>query len=407
MLFRMVVTALLASAAGASHAAGVGTIDLETVLTPSVGNGIVTVTLAFPDTLAASDTRAILMSMGPGMSKPILPRGKLKANEERFLAGVRALMDGNGVAAMENWEKMGGRLPPELVGSLRVNVGVLHLARGEAAAAETLWTLEWRRGVAAEAAWRNLLSLNMARGRFARAEALVDEMLSTRPGQRTALQAKAALLRQFRPEAEWEEFVRTRALASPDMQIVYGELLVERGQYAEAVRYLDRGLAEIPTSGRGWHLLAEAQFRQGYYYFAIDCLQNAGRAGYHPPEFYELYARVLQACCTGDADPRQPMARAAAQDLLEKGLPKDLHRRSMAQLLYHMYCQNLKPEAARALEDDLWFHFEGPHREAPELGDPAWGNRGIDARELRVKFGLHAFPWVMELRRKEMFRAVL
>jgi tetratricopeptide (TPR) repeat protein len=316
------------------------------------------------------------------------------------------LVGGNPYAAAENWEKMRGRPTAALAGSLRVNVGVLHVMRGEPALAESLWIAEWRRGVAAEAAWRNLLALQMALGRYGRAEALVDAMLAQRPGQRAALQAKAALLRQFRSETEWEEFVRTRALASPDMQLVYGELLLERGQYAEAVRYLDRGLAELPGSGRGWRLLAEAQYELGYYYFAIDCLQNAGRAGYHPAEFYELYARVLQACCTGDADPRQGRARAAAEDLLEAGLPKDVHRRSMAQLLYHMYCQNSKPEAARALERDLWFHFEGPHRDVPELGNPNW-NKGLKARELKTVIGVYSLTWIRAMRESDLYRAVL
>jgi tetratricopeptide (TPR) repeat protein len=381
---------------------GIGTLEIEAAFSPAT----IVLALAFPDTLAATDTRAILASMAPGKGKPLLPRGKLRPEEEFFLNGLSALVGGNPYAAAENWEKMRGRPTAALAGSLRVNVGVLHVMRGEPALAESLWIAEWRRGVAAEAAWRNLLALQMALGRYGRAEALVDAMLAQRPGQRAALQAKAALLRQFRSETEWEEFVRTRALASPDMQLVYGELLLDRGQYAEAVRYLDRGLAELPGSGRGWRLLAEAQYELGYYYFAIDCLQNAGRAGYHPAEFYELYARVLQACCTGDADPRQGRARAAAEDLLEAGLPKDVHRRSMAQLLYHMYCQNSKPEAARALERDLWFHFEGPHRDVPELGNPNW-NKGLKARELKTVIGVYSLTWIRAMRESDLYRAVL
>ena len=101
---------------------------------------------------------------------------------------------------------MRARPSPALSGSLRNNVSVLHVLRGEAA-------------------WRNLLNLQMALGRYARAEIVVDAKLAKRPGQRTAL------LRQFRPEAEWENFVKTRALASPDMQLVYGELLLERGRW--------------------------------------------------------------------------------------------------------------------------------------------------------------------------------
>jgi tetratricopeptide (TPR) repeat protein len=398
-----------AASAGAASArareGAIGTVEIESALPATTST--ITLSVAFPDTLAGSDTRAILEAMTPGKGKPLLPRGKLRGDEQLFLEGVRSLTAGNTLSASETWTKMRGPLPPALAGSLRVNAGVLYLLRGESARAESLWVTEWRSGIAADAAWRNLMSLQMALGRYSRANALVDAMLAVNPGHRTALQAKAALLRQFRPESEWEEFVRSRALGSPDMQLIYGELLLQRERYSEAVKYLDRALAELPESGRGWRLLAEAQFKLGYYYYALDCLQNAGRAGYHPAEFYELYARVLTACCTGDADPRQGQARAAAEDLLEAGLPMELSRRSMAQLLYHMYAQNMKPDAARKLEKDLWFHFEGPDRDLPALGDPNWNNAGMDARELRVKFGLYAFPFVLELQRTDVFRATL
>jgi hypothetical protein len=40
-------------------------------------------------------------------------------------------------------------------------------------------------------------------------------------------------------------------------------------------------------------------------------------------------------------------------------------------------------------------------------GDPNWNNPGLEARELPIKFGFYAFPWVMELKRTDVFRAML
>jgi hypothetical protein len=114
---------------------------------------------------------------------------------------------------------------------------------------------------------------------------------------------------------------------------------------------------------------------------------------------------VLHACCTGDEDPRAVKARAAAQELLEKGLAKDLHRRSAAQLLYTLYAQNLKPDAANALEKNLWFHFDPFPRDVPPLGDTSWASeRGFDALGLRVNPGVYGLTWVLGMRGRDVWR---
>lgn len=376
----------------------------------------VTWVMAYPDTLAATDTRAILSSLEDGKGQPLLPKGRLTRAEEDFLEGLRAFMDNSPQRTAEAWSRLRGRaLTPALAASMRVNLAVLLALQGDAATAEKAWVGEWRgHTLAAEGAWRNLLTLRMAQGRWRDAEAAINAMLATQPRNRLAVIAQGALMRQFRPEAEWAAYLKARAdedSAVPDMQLAYGEYLLNRGRpgdLASAVIYFDKGLEKQPQDGRGWYLLAEAQFRQGYYYFAIDCLQNAGRAGYTRPDFYELYARVLHTCCTGDEDPRAKSARAAAQDFLEKGLVKDLHRRSAAQLLYTLYAQNMNPEASRQLVRSLWFHFEGPRRDVRALGDYPLGPRdvrGLDARELRIRFGLYDLDWILALRDSDVYRA--
>lgn len=371
--------------------------------------------MAYPDTLAATDTRAILASLAPGKGQPLLPKGRLTRVEEDFLEGLRAFMDNDPQRTAEAWSRLRGRpLSPSLAASMRVNLAVMLALRGDAATAERAWLGEWRDNTAAaEGAWRNVLTVRMAQGRWREAGEAVEAMLAAQPRNRLALVAKAALLWQFRPEAEWVAFLKARADepgAVPDMQFAYGEYLLERGRpgdLALAVTYFDKGLEKQPKAGRAWYLLADAQFRQGYYYFALDCLQNAGRAGYAGADFHELYARVLHTCCTGDEDPRAPAARKAAQELLEKGLVQELHRRSAAQLLYTLYAQNLNPVAARELERNLWFHFEGPRRDLRALGDYPLGprdTRGLEARELRIKFGLYDLDWIRMLREHDLFR---
>jgi hypothetical protein len=424
MRFPAAGTILTLLTLAASASASVAWLEIEGVLplresgTSAVRATPVTWVVGFPDTLAATDTRAILASLAPGKGQPLLPRGALTRAEEIFITGLRAFLDGNAQQAAETWRGLRGQsLPRALAASLRVNFAVLQGLRGDAANAEAAWLREWTsaRGKppaaspAAEGAWRNLITLRMAQGRWGEADAAIDAMLADQPRNRLALIARAGLLWQFRPEGEWVAFLKEHAeedSAAPDMQIAYGEYLLNHGRAAESVEFFDRGLATRPHAGRGWFLLAEAQFRQGYHYFAIDCLQNAGRAGYQEADFNELYARVLHACCTGDEDPRAVSARAAAQELLEKGLVKDLHRRSMAQLLYTLYAQNLKPDAARELERNLWFHFEGPRRDIPPIGDPGWGHAGLEHRTLRVKPGIYSFTWMLALRESDVYRAL-
>ena len=443
----------LAAFAAVPHA-GVGWLEMESFLPlkESVGDtdgddGVeraiaVTWVVGYPDTLAATDTRAILASLAPDQGQPLLPRGTLSAHEEAFIVGLRAFLDNNPRATVAAWQRLRAAplsprlapgLSPELAASIRVNLAVLLALRGEHADAEQAWLREWNRrpqsasrgardaSPAAEGAWRNLIALYMAQNRWGDAGARIREQLDASPRHRLALLAEAALLWQTRPEAEWAEYLRRRATedsAAPDMQLLYAEHLLRRGgeratraDLELAVQFFDRALEKNPGAGRGWFLLAETQFRLGYYYFALDCLQNAARGGYTGPDFHELYARVLYTCCTGDEDPRATRARTAAQDLLEKGLVKDLHRRSAAQLLHTLYAQNLKPDAAEALKESMWFHFTGPRQDVPRLGDPLWtqGRSAPLARPgaLVVKPGMYGLTWILAMRDRDVYRAEL
>lgn len=391
-----------------------GILELEMPL-PDTGTDRITATLAlvFPDSLAGTDVHALLVSAS-GTQSVLLPGGKLRPWEADFVEGLRAFARGEPPAKADSaWARLRGRrLPLVLQSYVNVDVGFLLCLRGETAAAESLWLREWRhRARANEGAWRNLLGLYLARRRYESANVLLDEVLREQPHNRVAAMSKASLVRMLRPDSEWEEFLQSKSSprdSLPDLQIAYGELLESREQYQDAVHFLDLGLGKMPAYGRGWLLLAKAQYHLGYHYFALDCLANAGRAGYGEADLYELYARVLRACCMGEDDPRATRALESAQHLLEQGLPKDLRRRSMTQLLYHVYCQNLKPDAARQLRETLWFHFEGPGQAVPPLGKAAWPRTGLDSLGLLIHFGLFVqdIAWVTALRDSDFYQPV-
>jgi tetratricopeptide (TPR) repeat protein len=391
--------------------AGAGVLELEMPWTSPEGERTTaTLALAFPDVLAGADVHALLASSAEAR-EVLLPGGELRPWEADFLEGLRAFARGGPYSKADSaWNRLRERTPdPVLRAYVGVDLGFLLCLRGETASAESLWTGEWRRrGPAWEGAWRNLLGLYSAQHRYAEAERLLDAVLREQPHNRAASLAKAAFLRQHRPDSEWEEFLQSRSSprdSLPDLQIAYGDLLASHGRDEEAVRFLDLGLARLPGYGRGWWLLAQSQYRLGYHYFALDCLANAGRAGYREADLYELYARVLRACCMGDEDPRAAQAREAARKFLEEGLPKDLHRRSMAQLLYHIYCQSRNPAAAQRLREALWFHFEGPSHAIPALGAGHWIRGGLDSHGLAIRFGLRDLGWVMELRETDFYQA--
>ena len=390
----------------------IGILELEVPL-PDTGTEKVAAALAlvFPDSMGSTDTRALLQASS-GTQSLLLPGGRLRPYEADFVEGLRAFTRGENAGKADSaWARLRTRrLNSTLKSCLNVDMGFLLCLRGETVAAESLWTREWRRRAPArEGAWRNLLGLYLARDRHEAANLLLDEVLREQPHSRVAAMARASLLRHLRPDSEWEAFLRSKSSPSdslPDLQIAYGELLESRRRHEEAVHFLDLGLAKLSGYGRGWFLLAEAQYHLGYHYFALDCLANAGRAGYHEADLFELYARILRACCMSDADPRAEKALDDAQKFLEEGLPKDLHRRSMAQLLYHIYCQNRNPGAADQLEESLWFHFEGPGQAAPPLGMGAWPRTGLPSQALSIRFGLHDFQWVMALRKSDLYKAV-
>ena len=70
-----------------------------------------------------------------------------------------------------------------------------------------------------------------------------------------------------------------------------------------------------------------------------------------------------------------------------------------------MLFRSEKPDAARQLEKDLWFHFEGPSQDKPKLGYDGWPYTGLESQGLSIRFGLKDLTWVQEMYGKDLYRA--
>jgi hypothetical protein len=91
-----------------------------------------------------------------------------------------------------------------------------------------------------------------------------------------------------------------------------------------------------------------------------------------------------------------------AEGNVERGLPKDLQNRSMAQLLYRLYCHNGRSEAARNLRENFWFLFSGPaiSKKAMRLGPSYAPGSGLD-----IRLGATSAPLVLAALRTDFFEA--
>jgi tetratricopeptide (TPR) repeat protein len=278
---------------------------------------------------------------------------------------------------------------------------------------------------AAEGAWRNLYSLYLEKREFAKADKLVEDALRSSPRNRWAIQAQGFLLRMLRPEAEWETFLRERSSWQDslfEIQVAYGKFLKDRSRWQEAVKYYNRGLEGAPQNGPAWLELADVYYQLGDLAAAEQCIFNSFRYGIRDPYVYELYGLVLQdlavvykemeAVYRGFRDEIREFHEGLdarkikhimqrAEKILEEGFNHDLQSRSMAQLLYHLYCGNGRVEAARNLRQGFWFHFSGPPR--PQPPPRLFSGYGYREPHLHVRFSEVSFPLVRALEKTDFF----
>ena len=389
--------------------------------------------LAFPDSLGPIGVKAFLEAP-PAKVRTFFQGGSLHLRpvspaEKRFLAALRDLVDGRMNEAKEGLAMLAKqKLPPSLRSCLRIDAALLLYLANLPGEAEKDWLQVLKSAdPAAEGAWRNLFSLYMTRREFTKANGLVEDALQGSPRNKWANLAKGYLLRMLRSDAEWEAFLKAKSSWKDSLfgiQIAYGKFLYDRGQWKEAIKYYNRGLEGSPANGPVWLDLAEAYYKDGDPIASEQCIHNAFRFGIDNPRVFELYGLVLQDLAEVfqsmplvyrgfreeireyhrevDASRIRAILKRAEQ-LLEEGFKHDLHSRSMAQLLYHLYLSNGRTEAARNLREGFWFHFTGPsHPGRPVVLSTI--SPPPDAR-LSIPLSEITFPLVMGLRRADFFEA--
>jgi tetratricopeptide (TPR) repeat protein len=346
--------------------------------------------LAFPDTLGSIPVRAFLEAP-PKKADALLHRTLLNAKplskeDEAFLVGARDIVEGRVGDARNAFAIVAKHPPRRLVTCLKINTAFMLYLIGLPSDAERGWRESLEGGdAAAEGAWRSLYSLYLGRKDFAKAHGLVEEALQESPKNKWAVAAKGYLMRMLKPEDDLGAFLKEKASWKDSlfgMQIAYGKFLKDREEWEEAAKYYNRGLEGDPKNGQAWLELADIYYHMGYLAFSETCILNAFKYGISDTYVYELYGRVLQdfseyidgrVMIRFDLriDPQwAERQRLMAEKIIEEGLPHDIHSRSMAQLLYRLYCLNGKVDAAETLREGFWFHFIGPvpPSKPPRLG---------------------------------------
>lgn len=389
--------------------------------------------MAFPDSLGAFSVRAFLEA------PPLKAAGMIKESDwqlkalgvpdRQVLKALRDLVDGRIREAGEGFASISPKAPAALLPVTRNNRALILFLAGFPADAEKDWQNAAARPSACdEAVRKNLFSIFMGRNDMAKAHALVDEALDNHPKSPWANAYKGYLLQMRASDDEWEGFLRGKSEVQDslfEIQIAYGRFLKERRRYEEAVRYYTRGLEGAPRNGPAWLDLADAYHKLGLSFLAQAALEKCFEAGIADPYVYELLGRVLvdlssyaaprkskQDWMWGVLDMRDlqwgldaswaDRCWRLAERNVELGLPKDLHNRSMAQLLYHLYCHNGKIEAARNLREDFWFLFTGPSvsKNALRLGSSRASGSGLD-----IRLGATSAPLVFAALQTDFFEA--
>lgn len=365
--------------------------------------------LAFPESLASISVHDFLeetptkakffLQASDWNSKPI------SSADRHFLGALRLFMEGKIREAGSELAVIASNPPAKLRWPLQIDRGLLLILFGLPKDAEKAWRAVLmaggENGSCAEGAWRNLYSYYLASHDIKNAHGLVEQALKVAPKNKWANFAKGFLLRMLDPGDNWETFLREKSSWQDslfEIQIAYGKFLKDKGQLAEAAKYYSRGLEGSPKNGPGWLELADIYFRLDYFVFSETCLRQAFYFGISDPYIFELYSRILQA---GNPNASGSNERwEAAERVLETGFPHDLHSRSMAQLLYHVYCHNLKAEAAANLRKEFWFHFEGPRQihQAP-LAGPTFSA----SAKLRMPLSEITFPLIRILKTTDFY----
>ncbi len=392
--------------------------------------------LAIPDSLGPFPVRPFLLSP-PDSAKIWLARSEsgfhtMDKTERRMLRALRIWLDGDSRGAGEEIAALLQKSPASLKPILKADKALLLYMAGFGPDAEKEWLSQSGSTAACkDAARKNLFSYYLDRRELEKARAALDRILAAEPKDKWANDGKAYLVRLAASDEEWEAFLKAKSDGRDslfDIQIAYADLLKSQGRYEEAKRYYNRGLEGAPRNGPAWLELAEVYDRLEMPLLAWEALDNCFAAGISDPKVFEVLGRVLIRASAYASEHRPLREREwGALDMrdlrwtlgpewaercwrlaevnLELGLPKDFHRRSMAPLLYHVYCHNGKVEAAHTLRETFWFHFAGPsvvqksrlfrvtaNPDVPCLAPDPSGCLSSGRAALTVHLGYAAFP---------------
>lgn len=423
-----------AGAAPAASASGCHDLELR-VPSKSAGGSLreVPLYMAYPDTLGPVSVRAFLEAP-PLKAAEMIKQADwqikaLSITERHVLKALRDLVDGQVREAGEGFAAASAKAAAALQPVIRNNRALILFLAGFPADAEKDWrSAAARAGGCDEVVRKNLFAIYLGRNEEAKAHALVDETLGKSPKSPWANASKGFLLQMRASTEEWERFLREKSEVQDslfEIQIAYGQFLKEQRRYEEAVRYYTRGLEGAPRNGPAWLDLADVYHKLGLSFLAQAALEKCFEAGIADPYVFELLGRVLvdlssyaaprkskQDWMWGVLDMRDlqwgldpswaDRCWRLAERNVERGLPKDLHSRSMAQLLYHLYCHNGRIEAARNLREDFWFLFSGPavSKQAMRIGParaPGFG--------LNIRLGPTSAPLVFAAVQTDFFEA--
>jgi tetratricopeptide (TPR) repeat protein len=392
MVFRAAFLAALLSLA--AFAGGPACTSLELVGPGAPRGGApreIPIYLAIPDSLGPFAVRPFLIAP-PESAKAMLARTEngfevMGKPERRLLRALRIWLDGDARGAGEEIAALLPHASAALRPILKTDKALLLYAAGFGPDAEKEWLAQSApAGACKDPARKNLFSYYLDHRELEKARSALDRFLAAEPKDKWANDAKAYLVRLAASDDEWEAFLKEKSEGRDslfDIQIAYADLLKSQGRYEESKRYYNRGLEGSPRNGPAWLQLAEVYDRLEMPFLAWEALDNAFAAGIADAKVFEVLSRVLMHASQYAAERRSWIDHAfGALDMrdlrwgygpewadrcwrmaeinLEHGLPADFHRRSLAQLLYHVYCHNGRVDAAKALRATFWFHFTGP-----------------------------------------------
>lgn len=166
------------------------------------------------------------------------------------------------------------------------------------------------------------------------------QLFGIAPESRQAFLLTADLMVQENYSADAEALIQEVGKKWPELPEVHyklGLIAFTKGQYAEAVQYLEKELAANPSHSLAWHYLGDAYIRLGRIERAIDPLQRSLWLNRNATRSYILLANVYA----------QQGRFFVAENSLKRALQMDPQSYEAHFLLARIYHKTNRPELAK------------------------------------------------------------